>query len=115
MVTPAVKREAVAQLRALLGLSERRACRIAGADRKMVRYQAQRAPDTELRRRLRELANERRRFEPPWVAWRALLRKTGNGRSAPFPGRTYPTASVTGMPSAVKPLSTAMRIWISAT
>lgn len=62
MVTPAVKREAVAHLRSLLGLSERRACRIAGADRKMVRYQAQRAPDTMLRGRLRELANERRRF-----------------------------------------------------
>lgn len=62
MVTPGVKREAVAHLRSLLGLSERRACRIAGADRKMVRYQAQRAPDTELRDRLRELANERRRF-----------------------------------------------------
>ena len=58
MVTPAVKREAVAHLRSLLGLSERRACRIAGADRKMVRYQAQRAPDTELRGRLRELAND---------------------------------------------------------
>lgn len=62
MVTPAVKREAVAHLKALFGLSERRACRIAGADRKMVRYQAQRAPDTVLRGRLRELANERRRF-----------------------------------------------------
>ena len=62
MVAPAVKREAVAHLRSLLGLSERRACRIAGADRKMVRYQAQRAPDTELRGRLRELANDRRRF-----------------------------------------------------
>ncbi|MBN7787751.1 IS3 family transposase [Ponticoccus gilvus] len=62
VVTPAVKREAVAHLKAQLGLSERRACRIAGADRKMVRYQAQRAPDTVLRGRLRELANERRRF-----------------------------------------------------
>ena len=62
VVTPAVKREAVAHLRALLGLSERRACRIVGADRKMVRYQAQRAPDTELRGRMRDLANERRRF-----------------------------------------------------
>ncbi|WP_323772210.1 IS3 family transposase [Antarctobacter sp.] len=62
VVAPAVKREAVAHLRSLLGLSERRACRIAGADRKMVRYQAQRAPDTELRGRLRELANDRRRF-----------------------------------------------------
>lgn len=62
MVAPAVKREAVAHLKALLGLSERRACRIVGADRKMVRYQARRAPETELRGRLRELANERRRF-----------------------------------------------------
>ena len=61
-MTPAVKREAVAQLRSQFGFSERRACRIAGADRKMVRYVAQRAPDTALRGRLRELANERRRF-----------------------------------------------------
>jgi len=62
MVAPAVKREAVAYLRTACGLSERRACRIVGADRKMIRYQAQRAPDTVLRGRLRELANERRRF-----------------------------------------------------
>jgi transposase InsO family protein len=62
MVTPAVKREAVAHLKAHLGLSERRACQIAGGDRKMVRYQSQRAPDAELRGRLRDLANERRRF-----------------------------------------------------
>ncbi len=62
MVTPAAKREAVAHLQAQLGLSERRACQIAGADRKMVRYQTQRAPDTALRGRLRDLANERRRF-----------------------------------------------------
>lgn len=61
-MTPAVKREAVAHLKALLGLSERRACRIVRADRKMVRYEAQHAPDTVLRDRLRELANERRRF-----------------------------------------------------
>ena len=62
MVGSAVKREAVAYLQAGHGLSERRACRIIGADRKMVRYQTQRAPDTVLRGRLRELANERRRF-----------------------------------------------------
>lgn len=41
MVGPAVKREAVAYLRASHGLSERRACRILDADRKMARYQAQ--------------------------------------------------------------------------
>jgi len=62
VVAPSAKREAVAHLEALLGLSERRACRIAGADRKMVRYRSQRAPDTDLRGRLRDLANERRRF-----------------------------------------------------
>lgn len=62
MVTPAVTREAVAHLKAHLGLSERRACEIAGADRKMVRDQSQRAPDTALRGRLRDLANEGRRF-----------------------------------------------------
>jgi transposase InsO family protein len=43
-------------------VSERRACQIAGADRKMVRYQSRRASDTALRGRLRDLANERRRF-----------------------------------------------------
>ena len=53
---------AVAHLRAELGLSERLACQIVGADRKMIRYQSQGAPDTALRTRLRDLANERRRF-----------------------------------------------------
>ena len=45
-----------------MGLSERRACQIVGADRKMIRYQSQRAPDIALRARLRDLAKERRRF-----------------------------------------------------
>ena len=57
-----MKREAVAYLRAEHGLSERRACHIVGADRTMIRYRSRRAPDTVLRRRLRDLANERRRF-----------------------------------------------------
>src|SRR5690606_10677116 len=62
MVGPAVKREAVPHLQATMGLSERRACSIVDADRKMVRYRSIRPPDTELRARLRDLANERRRF-----------------------------------------------------
>lgn len=62
MVVAAVKREAVAHLQAKLGLPERRACRLVGADRKMIRYQSIRPPETELRQRLRDLANERRRF-----------------------------------------------------
>ena len=73
MVAPAVKREAVAHLRARFGLSERRVCRIAGADRKTIRHLSRRAPDTVLRGRLRELANERRRFEPLRVCRRLQL------------------------------------------
>src|ERR1700744_3856879 len=62
MVRPAAKREAVAHLQAELGLSERRACKLVDADRKMIRYRSCRPPDTELRDQLRELANARRRF-----------------------------------------------------
>lgn len=62
MVGPAAKREAVAHLQAVMGVSERRACSFVGADRKMVRYRSRRPPETELRTRLRDLANERRRF-----------------------------------------------------
>lgn len=57
-----MKREAVAYLRAEHGLSERRTCHIVDADRTMIRYRSQRAPDTVLRGRLRDLANARRRF-----------------------------------------------------
>jgi putative transposase len=62
MVGPAVKREAVAHLRAVMGLSERRACSIVAIDRTTVRYAPKRPADKELRTRLRELANARRRF-----------------------------------------------------
>lgn len=62
MVGPAAKRDAVAHLQAVMDLSERRACSIVGADRTMVRYRSRRPAETELRARMRELANERRRF-----------------------------------------------------
>jgi transposase InsO family protein len=62
MVGPAAKREAVAYLRERLQMSERRACAVIAADRKMIRYQSRRPPERELRARLRDLANERRRF-----------------------------------------------------
>ena len=62
MVGPAAKRDAVAHLRGVLEVSERRACSLVAADRKMIRYRSRRPPDTELRARLRELANQRRRF-----------------------------------------------------
>ncbi len=62
MVGPAVKREAVAHLRAVMGLSERRACSIIDVERKTVRYSPRRPADAELRAKLRDLANARRRF-----------------------------------------------------
>ena len=62
MVGPAAKREAVAHLRAVMSLSERRACQIVAVDRKTVRYSPRRPADSELRARLRDLANARRRF-----------------------------------------------------
>jgi len=62
MVGPAAKREAVAHLRERFQMSERRACSVIAADRKMIRYRSCRPPETGLRARLRELANERRRF-----------------------------------------------------
>lgn len=62
MVGPAAKRDAVAHLRAVMALSERRACQIVAVDRTTVRYVSKRPADAPLRERLRELANERRRF-----------------------------------------------------
>ncbi|WHO70816.1 IS3 family transposase (plasmid) [Rhizobium sp. BT04] len=62
MVGPAAKREAVTHLKAVMGLSERRACQIISADRKTIRYRSSRPPEVDLRVKLRDLANERRRF-----------------------------------------------------
>jgi transposase InsO family protein len=62
MVGPAAKRASVAHLQAVMGLSERRACRIVNADRTMIRYRSKRASDTALRTQLRDLANARKRF-----------------------------------------------------
>ena len=62
MVTPAARREAVAHLQRSYAMSERRACRVTGAERSCVRYRSARPPDEALRSRLRELAMDRRRF-----------------------------------------------------
>lgn len=62
MVTPAARREAVAHLRESLEVSERRACTMIAVDRSLVRYRSRRPDDEGLRSRLRELADQRRRF-----------------------------------------------------
>jgi putative transposase len=62
MVGPATQREAVACLRDKFQMSERQACAVNAADRTMIRYRSKQPLETELRQRLRDLANERRRF-----------------------------------------------------
>ena len=75
MVTPAVKRQAVAHLLATRGMSERRACHLVGADRTMIRYRSSRPDDAALRERMRVLAGERRRFG--YRRLHVLLRREG--------------------------------------
>ena len=75
MVTPAAHREAVAYLRSAHEMSERRAIRVIGADRSVVRYRSTRPDDTTLRERLKALAQERRRFG--YRRLHVLLRREG--------------------------------------
>src|SRR3546814_854612 len=56
-------------------MSERRACRVTGADRKSMRYRSQRGDDADVREKLRELAQQRRRFG--YRRLHILLRREG--------------------------------------
>jgi putative transposase len=62
MVTPVARREAAAHLSQQFEVSQRRACKIIGVDRSVVRYRSRRPDDGSIRVRLRELAAIRRRF-----------------------------------------------------
>lgn len=75
MVTPVVKRDAVAHLQVFQGISERRACQVLGADWTTIRYCSRRADDEDLREKLRALAQQRRRFG--YRRLHILLRRDG--------------------------------------
>ena len=62
MVTPAARREAVAHLCKVHEVSQRRACSTLDADRSSVRYRSVRPDDAELRKAMKAVAAERRRF-----------------------------------------------------
>jgi putative transposase len=79
MAGPAAKREAVAHLRTLFEMSERRATTLLGADRAMVRYKSRRPDDAALRTRLRDLAHQRHRFG--YRRLHVLLRRDGETAS----------------------------------
>jgi len=75
-VTPAARREAAEHLQTAFEMSERRACRVLGADRTSVRYLATRPDDSDLRERLKALAQERRRFG--YRRLHVMLRREGH-------------------------------------
>jgi putative transposase len=75
MVTPVARREAVTHLCQSYHVSQRRACRVIGADRTSIRYCSRRPDDAAARARLRELAAVRRRFG--YRRLQILLRREG--------------------------------------
>ena len=77
MVSPAGRSAVVEHFRTEFGLSERRACRLAGQPRSTQRYVSLRSDDADLLRRLTELAAERPRFGYRRLG--VLLRREGFG------------------------------------
>lgn len=75
MVTPAARRSVVTYFRETHQLSERRACTIVGLCRSSCRYQAIPKNEEEIRLRLRELAEKRRKFGAPRL--HTMLRREG--------------------------------------
>ena len=65
MVTPAARRKAAGHVASELGLSERRACRLVGVSRSVLRYQSCRPDDSPLRQRLKTLAEQYPKYGYP--------------------------------------------------
>lgn len=82
-----MRRSAVNRLIERHGLSQRRACRLVGIDHSIWRYQSRRADDAALRQRLRELAQERRRFGYRRLGW--LLAREGHAMNSKKLYRLY--------------------------
>ena len=61
-MTPDAKREAVAHACKAHGVSQHRACHVLAVDRSSVRYSSVRPDDADLRKAIRDVARERRRF-----------------------------------------------------
>jgi putative transposase len=77
----------VEKLMADHGFSERRACRLIGVNRSAWQYEPLRGKDDAVRERMREIANERRRFGYRRLA--ILLKREGNGMNLKKVYRLY--------------------------
>mgnify|MGYP001826272801 CR=1 FL=1 len=75
MVTPGQRRAAITHSQRTAAISERRACRFLGVHRSLVRYQSCRPPETELRARLKILAEQHPSWGSPRLTW--LLPREG--------------------------------------
>ncbi len=75
MVTPGQRRAVITHTQETAALSERQACRFLGVHRSLVRYRSCRPPETELRGRLKELAERHPSWGSPRLTW--LLRREG--------------------------------------
>lgn len=75
MVTPQQRRAVITHAQGTAAISERRACRFLGVHRSLVRYRSRRAPEAELRGRLRALAERHPSWGSPRLTW--LLRREG--------------------------------------
>ena len=93
MTTPAGRREAAGQVQETLGLSERRACRLVGANRSTARYASRRRDDGPVRERLRALAERWRRYG--YRRLTVLLRREGQKINAKRVYRLYREAGLT--------------------
>ncbi|HWI69754.1 MAG TPA: IS3 family transposase [Nitrospiraceae bacterium] len=75
LVRPKAKRAAAQEVVARFGLSQRRVCRLVALDRNTLRYRSRRRDDGELRVRMREIAEAKRRYGCPRIYVR--LRREG--------------------------------------
>lgn len=75
MVTPGQRRAVITHAKRTAAISERRACRFLGVHRSLVRYESVRPPETELRARLKALAEQHPSWGSPRLTW--LLRREG--------------------------------------
>ena len=76
MVEPVARRHVVEYIKETHSLSERRACKLSSLPRSSFRYQPKPDHNAELRIRLRELAEKRRKFGSPRL--HTLLRREGH-------------------------------------